>query len=224
MSNILPTEEYYAARAREYEGTTAYVKPSSAAVTAAIRARYQLELEGHDVLELACGPGYWTEAVSLTARSILATDRDPNLVSMVRERLVDKANVRCQVADAYTLTGVVGPFTAAFANFWWSHIPRADLQGFLATLHARLSPGALVMFMDDLRYYHGGERTVDADGNVIEERRLRNGTPYRIIKNFPSQAEVIGALGGCAEQIDYRPFAALGYWIVSYRTRISSSA
>jgi SAM-dependent methyltransferase len=220
--HIATVERYYAARAREYEITSSYSRPTKAALLAPIRARYQFALEGHDVLEVACGPGYWTEAVALTARSVFATDRDPNLVSMARRRLAGAAHVRCDVADAYSLNGVPGPFTAAFANFWWSHISIPKLNHFLAALHSKLLPGALVMFMDETCYYSGHNRRLDGEGNLLEERILQNGDKFEIIKNFPDESEIASALNAFGDQVVYKKFAADGYWTVSYRTRSMS--
>ena len=113
MSSVEDVTRYYAARAPEYLDSVAYAHGKFAAVMAPVKARYQLALQGRDVLEIACGPGYWTEAVAVSARSILATDVNPNLVEIVRTRLAGLANVRSQVADAYSLEGVSGSYNAA---------------------------------------------------------------------------------------------------------------
>ena len=70
MDNTL--KEYYAARAEEYEQI--YELPERQEDIARLRAMLQALFSGHDVLEVACGTGYWTLPISLTARSILATD------------------------------------------------------------------------------------------------------------------------------------------------------
>jgi protein-L-isoaspartate O-methyltransferase len=217
---IAEVETYYSARAMEYERTTGYTTPKEAALAAQMRARLQLALENSDVLQMACGPGYWTEVVALTARSILATDLDPTLISMVRQRLAGSANVRCQVADAYTLDSVSGSFNAAFANFWWSHMPKTRIREFLHVLHSKLAPGSLVMFMDDLLYYHPRPRAIDDEGNVLEERAILDGTRFQIIKNFPTKLEILSLLQGRATSIQHKEFIAEGYWTLSYRTAI----
>ena len=63
---------------------------------------------------------------------------------------------------------------------------------FLNVLHARLEPGALVVFTDN-RYVEGSSLPItreDADGNTYQERRLRDGTEYEVLKNFPEEAEL----------------------------------
>jgi SAM-dependent methyltransferase len=216
MSSVSEQEAYYSERASEYEDSVGYGKPSYAAVMAPIRARYQLALRGHDVLELACGPGYWTDAVSLTARTVLATDLDTELVKMVRERFASRPNVSTQSANAYELETITGNFTAAFAQYFWSHVPKAKLRTFLKTLHSKLVPGALVMFLDNLPYF--SNRRMDEAGDLLEERFLRNGTRYEVIKNFPTESEILGVLSGISEQVIYKQFRSEDYWTLSYRT------
>jgi protein-L-isoaspartate O-methyltransferase len=119
-----------------YFHQSAYGEGRSEPKHARLRRYYQEALEGHVVLELAAGSGYWTEAVASTAQRIVATDVHPNLVEVIGSRLQRLPNVQCQVADAYSLDGVTEDFTAAFAQYWWSHIPRKRLSSFLATLHS----------------------------------------------------------------------------------------
>ena len=207
---------YYAARATEYDATSGYQRREAAAALAPVRARYQLAFAGKDVLEIACGTGYWTKAVALTARSVLATDVNSETIEVARQRVAGRANVRFQVANAYTLEGVAGPFTGAYGQYWWSHIPMARIREFLAALHARLVPGSRVMFLDALEYHYRRPRRFDENGDLLEERLLRDGTSFEIVKNFPSAEDVRSALAGLASEVTYREYAAVGYWFVSY--------
>ncbi|MBN1425681.1 class I SAM-dependent methyltransferase [Candidatus Fermentibacteria bacterium] len=107
---------YYAARAPWYDETAGYLDPEAERLREPIKERYRKRFEGHRVLEIACGTGYWTAAVGETAHSILAIDADPALVSMTRERCGHLANVEVCIADAYALEGIPGGFSAAFAR------------------------------------------------------------------------------------------------------------
>lgn len=49
------------------------------------------------------------------ARGVLATDIHPELVEATRQRVKSFPNVRCQVADAYSLKAVNECFSRAFA-------------------------------------------------------------------------------------------------------------
>jgi demethylmenaquinone methyltransferase/2-methoxy-6-polyprenyl-1,4-benzoquinol methylase len=213
---------YYARRANEYDITTGYQRPKAAAAMAPIRARYQLAFQDEDVLEVACGTGYWTRTVAVTARSVLATDVNPEVIAVARERTASLPNVRFQVASAYSLDGVEGPFTAAFAQFWWSHVPVSDLRRFLTGLHSKLRPGSRVMFLDGLRSVRRRGRRFDEAGDLLEERVLLDGTRFEIIKNFPTADEMNDVLAGIAEQVVYKEYPANGVWVVSYRTKPSS--
>ncbi|MFZ1947005.1 MAG: class I SAM-dependent methyltransferase [bacterium] len=182
-----------------------------------IKARFQASLRGRKVLEIACGTGYWTEVIAEAAESVLATDLDPTMVSLARLRLARWGNVRCEVADAYALDGVRGDFTAAFSNWWWSHVPKSRLRGFLGVLHSKLMPGAIVIFADHLRY-EWEQRREDQDGNLLEQRTLPDGSHWEIVKNFPTEDEIITELTGIAESVVYREYPERGYWALIYNT------
>ena len=53
--------------------------------------------------------------------------------------------VRFVVGDAYRLPFAPARFDAAFAGFWYSHVPRARVDAFLRGLHRVLVPGARVV-------------------------------------------------------------------------------
>jgi SAM-dependent methyltransferase len=218
MSHAREHALYYAARAAEYDLSVGYGTPRVEACLAPLKARFQTALKGHDALEVACGTGYWTQNAAATARSILAIDLDPASIALGQARVASLPGVRCQLADAYSLEGISGPFTAAFSLFWWSHMPKSKIHGFLRTLHARLLPGALVMFVDQLPYSHGERRRYDEEGNLLEARRLLSGGTFEIVKNFPTQAELAGVLAGFAEQLVYSTCPEKRWWMVSYRT------
>jgi len=208
---------YYAARAEEYDLSAGYMDSAAEECRARIRSRFQDALGGHDVLEIACGTGYWTQAIAVTARSVLATDLDAQMISQARGRLSALPNVRCLVADAYSLDTVSGHFTAAFSHWWWSHIPKQRIRRFLGMLHSKLAPAALVIFADQLSY-DAPHRRIDDEGNLLEERVLRSGQRYEIVKNFPTEDEVVRALSGIAEHVAYKEYREEGYWALVYNT------
>lgn len=211
--------QYYAIRAPEYDETSGYQAQENNAFTAQIKAEIRDVVKDRDAIEIACGTGYWTAVASEAARSVLATDRNPELIEIVRRRTASASNVKCQAADAYSLEGVEGPFTAAYAQFWWSHIPRSLIREFLTALHSKLAPGAPVFFMDSMPYLHRGTRWVDSDGNVVEPRILLNGEKYEVIKNFPTEAELREWLSDFAEDLEYHAYEGPAVWTVRYRAR-----
>ena len=208
---------YYAARAPEYDVSAGYTDSVAEALRAPIKGRYREALAGLEVLEVACGTGYWTEVIAATARRVVATDVDPGMISLARERLSSWRNVRCEVADAYSLEGISGRFTGAFSHWWWSHVPRPQLGLFLDSLHEKLEPAALVLLADQLPYHHEHWRH-DANGNRMEQRTLRTGQKFEVVKNFPTEEEVRNALRGRAQQLIYEQYPDQGLWEVRYRT------
>jgi len=210
--------EYYAARAKEYDLTAGYCDPVAGKARDVLRAAFRKAMENRSVLEIACGTGYWTEVVSRVASSVLATDISDAMLGLARRRLAGLGNVRFQVADAYSLHGVPCGFTAAFAHWWWSHVPKRLIPHFLATLHGKLAPDARVLLVDQLpSAYERVNPGVDADGNTTEERTVSNGRRFRIVKNFPAQEDVLAALAGSAAGIEYREFPDECSWSVCYR-------
>jgi protein-L-isoaspartate O-methyltransferase len=225
--NVARVAQYYAARAHEYHETTGYDDTQTDAGYTELKATHQAAFKGLDVIEIACGTGYWTEVIAQTARSVLATDIHAQLIEITRERLKSLTHVRCEVADAYTLAGVDGTFSGAFAHYWWSHIPKAMRRTFLDSLHEKLRPGAFVSFTDNLEYQADWvKRRIDEHGDVYEERRLRDGSCFETIKNFPSEAEFVELLSGMADDLSFLEHRAgplddptSRLWTVSYRLK-----
>src|SRR4029079_13820719 len=75
--NFVPMEDnglvdYYSRRAPEYERI--YARPERQPDLRALEARVLGDLEGHAVLEIACGTGWCTDRIATVARSMVATD------------------------------------------------------------------------------------------------------------------------------------------------------
>ena len=81
--------EYYARRAAEYERI--YARPERQDDLRTLRDRVARLLADHDVLEIACGTGYWTRVIAPRARSILATDVGAEVLEIaVRSQRADR--------------------------------------------------------------------------------------------------------------------------------------
>lgn len=208
---------YYAARAAEYDDV--YSKPERQEDIRLLRSILRELLRGHSILEVACGTGFWTAGIAETARHIHATDINDSVLQIASERLQRCRNVSIDRDDAFTLARYTGVFTAAFGGFWWSHVRRGDqLSRFLDILHAKLQPGALVVFADN-RYAEGSLPVIreDGEGNTYQRRRLRDGTEHEVLKNFPAEAELSNVLQARGSMLDFRWLTH--YWCLSYRTR-----
>jgi ubiquinone/menaquinone biosynthesis C-methylase UbiE len=199
----MPTNEqqlmqsYYAARAAEYDNV--YLKQERQSDLRSIESWLPPIFSSATVLEVACGTGYWTQFIAPTATHIVAIDASHETMDIAKNR-VPEGKVTFLVGDAYNLSPKLGKFNAAFAGFWFSHVPKERQHEFLHGLNALLVPGAKVVLLDNL-YVEGSSSPIaemDADGNTYQARKLKDGSTHRVLKNFPSEAELqslIGALG-----------------------------
>ncbi|TDO47586.1 methyltransferase family protein [Kribbella sp. VKM Ac-2571] len=181
--------DYYRKRAGEYDAV--YDKPERQEDLARLRSLLPPLVAGRSVLEVAAGTGYWTTVLATTAASIVATDLNDETLAVARTRSYGPADVRFQTADAYDLGAVPGRFDAIFAGFFWSHVPRADVRRWAASLKDRVEPGGVVILADN-RYVEGSNypitRTTD-DGDTYQTRQLSDGRTFEVLKNFPSREE-----------------------------------
>ena len=208
-------QSYYAARAGEYDRV--YQKPERQSDLRQIEQWLPSLLSGATVLEVACGTGYWTQFIAPVASAVVAIDSAPETLGIAQQR-VSAANVLFQVGDAYALVGTGRPFDAAFAGFWFSHVPLERQREFLAGLNAALTPGARVVFLDNL-FVEGSSSAIaeqDGHGNTYQYRKLSNGSTHRVLKNFPTEAQLHALTAeGLGEFAAYRRWQY--YWAFEYR-------
>lgn len=204
---------YYAARAPYYDAV--YLKPERRADISFLSAHLPARLAGREVLEVACGTGYWTQHIAPATLSMVATDGTVEPLEFARRRPHTERVVFAQ-ADAYALPGHLGRFDGAFAGLWFSHVPIRSRQAFLASLHARLKPGARVLLIDNglvqLQDFPIAE--TDADGNTYQHRPLRDGSVHRVLKNFPVESELRELLAPMAQNVEFR--ALENFWLLEY--------
>jgi SAM-dependent methyltransferase len=209
-------KEYYAARAKEYERI--YAKPERQADLRKLEQLIPALLAGRSVIEVACGTGYWTQHIAETARHILATDVADETLQLARSKSLPDEKVRFALADAFNLPAVAGPFSGAYAGFWWSHLTHAQCRPFLQSLRKCLAHGATAVFMDNL-FVEGGSTPIsrtDADGNTYQQRKLDNGDTYEVLKNFPTEAELRTQVESFGMNCRYT--ALEYYWLFSFET------
>ena len=121
------------------------------------------------------------------------------------------------MAGAYTLAEVQGQhFDAAFIACWWSHIPLARLDAWLATLHGALQPGAFVLHLDNSFVQTSSSPITrrDLEGNTYQTRSLSDGSTHEVLKNFPTADEAFRRLGARAINPQWQAFTH--YWALSY--------
>ena len=208
---------YYAQRAAIYERV--YLKPERQADLRAMEAWLPTPFSGRRVLEVACGTGWWTLHGARDAAAWLATDINPETMAVARHKPLP-ASVQLATVDVYTFAELGSQtFDAAFAGCWWSHVALSRLQPWLATLHARLQPGARVVLLDN-RYVAGSSTPLsrtDANGNTYQNRLLDDGSVHEVLKNFPTREQAFAQLGPRAQDPQWTDYGH--YWVLSYSLR-----
>lgn len=209
---------YYSARAAEYESI--YAKPERQADLARLHRWLRTAFTGRDLLEIACGTAYWTATLAEVAGSIVAVDASEEVLGIAaRKAWPADRTPHFMVADAYALPESLRAFPAAFAGFFWSHIPRARIGAFLRALSGHLAPDARVVLLDN-RYVHGSSTPIseaDDEGNTWQQRTLRDGSRHRVLKNFPTEAQLRADLSLLAAAVEYLEFDY--FWLVDARWR-----
>jgi demethylmenaquinone methyltransferase/2-methoxy-6-polyprenyl-1,4-benzoquinol methylase len=214
--------KYYAKRAPEHDYFMGYRgNKEMERLLGPMIEWFEDDVRGKDVLEIACGTGNWTQVLAKRARSVVATDVNKTIIKIARTKTYDNDRVRFQVADAYNLEKIDGSFNAAFAADWWSHIPRAALRPFVTGLKDRLRPRSRVVIIDML----SNERLnrwfshYDDDGNLIHKRDFPDGEVFEVVKNFPTELELLEVLSGLADDIEYREHDILHRWMLTFATK-----
>lgn len=211
--------EYYAKRAATYEEI--YTRPERQDEVLTLQVRVQELLEGHDVLELGCGTGFWTEQLAATAKSVMATDINPEVMKLAQAKGFPADKVHFAIADAFNLQ-LDRPYTAVFMGFVWSHIGRQDQSRFLAHLREKCGPNTLMVMLDN-SYVEGSSTTIartDLLGNTYQHRRLPgdpDGDRYEILKNFPTDSNLRKKLA--PDTRDLRILRLEHYWLLNCRLK-----
>jgi 2-polyprenyl-3-methyl-5-hydroxy-6-metoxy-1,4-benzoquinol methylase len=172
-------------------------------------------LTGRNVLEVACGTGYWTERLAPVAATIVATDASEEMLNIARSKRLPPS-VSFVEADAYNLAALPGVFDGALANFWFSHVPRARVADFLTGLHARLGHAASV-FMADNSFQEGvGGELVEIEGSAdtFKRRYLSDSSEHLVLKNYYTRDEIASLLESHSRNLHIH--IGQCYWWLSY--------
>jgi SAM-dependent methyltransferase len=207
--------DYYAKRASEYERI--YDKPERQPDLAALKERFRQLFAGHDVLEIACGTGYWTQIISQTAKTVTATDVNEAVLQIARAK--DRGGVRFHKADAFNLAFIGECFSAGLAAAWWSHLRKSEIRNFLSQFHRQFSSGALIVFLDN-QFVPGSSTPIartDGEGNTYQLRKLDDGSQHEVLKNFPTEAEAREAVGNAVTEFSW--MQAQYYWMLTYKLK-----
>lgn len=212
---ISDLRDYYSARAHEYD--TVYAKPERQTDLREMERWLPAQLRGRRVLELACGTGYWTQFIVPVARHVVAIDAAREPLEIARKRIADD-RATFLLGDAYHAPPGIGRFDAAFAGFWFSHVSHSRREEFLQTLNERLDASSPVVMLDNL-YVAGSSTPIaerDGDGNTYQLRALGDGTVHRVLKNFPTEQELLSLVEGIGANAQFIRWQY--YWGLIYLT------
>lgn len=209
--------EYYKQRASEYERV--YQKPERQADLDKLAGLLSTVFAGQDVLEVACGTGYWTQFIAKSAKSIFASDINAEVIEIARQKNYETCRVTFLESDVYALPCLKFSCNAGFHGFWWSHIPIEKMNAFLNIFHSVLPAGSPIVMIDN-RYVEGSSTPIsrrDEYGNTYQTRRLQNGSTHEVLKNFPTVEELCRALEFFADDLTVKEIEY--FWMAQYKIR-----
>ncbi|MDB5774924.1 MAG: methyltransferase [Herbaspirillum sp.] len=211
---------YYAACAATYEDI--YDLPERREELTRLRNKVAELMEGHTVLEVGCGTGYWTRQLAEVADAVTAVDNNPAMLAIAQGTPLD--GVEWLQADARNPMALPAAdrHTACFGGFWWSHLPRERQAAWLNGLQKKLGKDGLLLLIDD-NYVEGEEEgnTVpiahtDAEGNTYQILSV-NGERYDVLKNFPTDSTLRKRFAAHAREI--RILRLGHFWMLSCRLK-----
>lgn len=214
MKTLFEMESYYNQRAKEYENV--YHIEDRQEDIKTLSNMLKESLERHHILEIACGTGFWTKSLSPYAKSIVAVDQSFETLEIAHSKNLESTVVQFIQDDAYDLSKINDSFNAAFAGFWWSHIPKNRYTEFLTKLHGKLQPRSKVLFFDN-QYIEGNSTPIskiDSDKNSYQIRKLKDGSTHEIIKNFPTDKELNEIFLNYTKELKIHRWKY--YWLLEY--------
>lgn len=180
---------YYKDRAKVYDQSMYFKRPERNKEIKEMGELMKKLFKNKVVIEAACGPGYWTEIISKTAKKIFATDAINEVLVEARMKKY-YCPVEFITTDAFDIPFKKEYFSAGLANFWISHILKKDLKRFLDGFHDLLKPGSKLFFCDNVTGQGTSGKFIKRANDTFRIREL-NDNQYKVIKNYYSKEELI---------------------------------
>ena len=168
-----------------------------------------------DVLELACGPGTWTDSLARGATALTAVDAAPEMLAIARGR-IDDGRVRFVQADIFNWVPDRA-YDCVFFGFWLSHVPLERFEPFWAMVAGALKPDGRVLFFDDA--HRTAEELIEGPDSSTIRRTLGDATAYRIVKVPHTPAELEATLRRLGWDIAVHATQGPFYWGAGCRAR-----
>lgn len=137
-----------------------------------------------NVLELACGTGWWTEQLLEHADKVTAVDASPEVLRLNAERT--KSPIISYVQADIFAWRAAQTFDLVFFSFWLSHVPPERFAAFWRGVEEALVPGGRVFLVDSLHNRQGTARdhVLPAPDKTVAKRKLNDGREFEIVKVF----------------------------------------
>lgn len=137
-----------------------------------------------NVLELACGTGWWTEHLLNYADSLTAVDASLEVMALNKERS-KSSKVKYVQADIFEWQSEQ-TFDFIFFSFWLSHVPPERFEAFWQRVQNALAPNGRVFLIDSV---HKKEATskdqeLPPQDATVAKRKLKDGREFEIVKIF----------------------------------------
>jgi SAM-dependent methyltransferase len=195
---------YYRARAPEYE-EGALDLPGGGELDAALD---DFRPTGH-ILELACGPGTWTDRLLRSSETLTALDASPEMLALTAERIGDDDRLRLVQADVFEWRPD-REYDVVFFGFWLSHVPIDRFDSFWSKVASCLGTGGRVFFVDDA--YRTPEELIEGEASPVVERTLSDGRRFRAVKVPHTASDLERRLGELGWRIAVHETAGPFYW------------
>ncbi len=181
--------DYYAQRAANYDEI--YQRPERQSDINEIKRQLQNFVADKDVLELACGTGFWTKTIVGCAQSVLASDVNQVMLDITAQRCQGEAILSTALLDVFNLKLPSDRrFSTCFAGFLWSHIKREQSANLIESLRRELGAGCSLILIDN-NFVEGSSSPTartDHEGNTYQLREQVDGSRVEIVKNFPTDS------------------------------------
>ena len=184
----IPMKTYYSQRAKEYESV--YDKPERQADLQHLKQLLEKAFPAQNILELACGTGYWTSILAQSAKSIQAIDYSVSVMEVARSKDYGNCQIQFSEQDFWSFDST-SIYDGLFGGFIYSHIDKQRLEEWKNLILSWVKPRGSIIFLDN-KFVEGSNTPInrtDEDGNTFQLRSLKNGNQYEVLKNFSTEAE-----------------------------------
>ena len=211
--------KYYRDRAKEYEQVYEWRDPERQREQDYLDEELKDAFKNLDLLDIGCGTGYWTQRISMTAKSITGVDINSSVLEIAEAKKYS-CPTEFILMDAYCLDFRNRKFNGALASFWLSHVRREAVDSWIEDLHKVLNPGATVFIVDNTYIEGVGGRLVEKTGdpNTYKLRTLNDGSQHMIVKNYYGKAELVEIFSRHTKGVSEKNvFYGNCFWWIKYK-------